>query len=280
MAKAAKGGAMRPASETEGTPGALSLLGDRVDAGGFTLISNPTALAAMQYNLRDEQISEFDLDRAKVAPGGVTVFQVPTLDGVENQEAIECIILSSQVRRAFWHDPNVTNTPPDCFSIDGFHGQGRPGGECAACPFNEFGSATKQDGSQAKGKACKERRLLLVLRESDRLPLAISAPPTSIKPVKQFLMRLPVPMFQAFVRLTLIADKNTDGKPFSKLVLEYLGHLAPEQGALLEKYAATLHKAIVAKPPTRDEVQDENTIDGTANPSEGGGGNPAEKLPD
>ena len=51
--------------------------------------------------------------------------------------------------------------------------------------MNRFGSAP--DGS--KGKACKNMRVLYLLRSGEYMPLQVNLPPTSIKPFKEFLNR-------------------------------------------------------------------------------------------
>lgn len=236
-------------------PAVVSGKGELIDASSYQLLADPESFEAMQINLEGERLSEFDLDRIKVPAAGGTVWQVPTIDGVENQEAIEGVILAIQVRRGFWESPfgGGAAGPPDCSSMDGITGVGTPGGECATCPMNEFGSAVRQDGKQGRGKRCSEKRLMLVLRAGDRLPIAISAPATSIKGIKQFLMRLPVPMFQAVVSIGLEREKSGDGIHYSRIVLGYIGHIGSEQGKQLQAYAAKLKKTIVAQPMRRED---------------------------
>lgn len=279
MAKAARSLRPETGAVTKAPAVQAPLRAELIDATQFSLIGEPTSLEAIRYNLRDEKISEFDLDRVKVPAGGATVFQVPTLEGIANQEAIEGIILHVGVRRSFWEDTMPSNNPPDCYSIDGLTGLGDPGGDCANCPFNEFGSAVRPDGSQGRGKRCKERRLILLLRPEDRLPLACSAPPASIKGIKQFLMRLPVPMYQAVVRLTLVGDRSQDGVQFSKVVPEYLGYVSKDHGNALKAYAETLRKAIIAQAPQAAEAfDDDQTVEGSASNPQGGDG--AAGIPD
>ena len=69
--------------------------------------------------------------------------------------------------------------------MDGKTGIGEPGGACATCPMNAYGSA--RDGG--RGKACKNMRDIYLLRSGEYMPLLISLPPTSIKPFKEFLNR-------------------------------------------------------------------------------------------
>jgi len=228
-----------------------------IDASNYALINDSASLKSMIYNLQGEQISEFDLDRVKIPAGGGMFFNVPTLEGIKPAESIEGIVLHIGIRRSYWEDPNPTGVPPQCYSVDGLIGIGSPGGDCGACPFNQFGSAVNASGKQGRGKRCREMRVLLIIRPEDRLPLVVLAPPASIKGIKQWLMRLPVYMFQAVLRLRLQADKNNDGIAYSKLIPEYVGAISPEAAKGLQKYAETLKKVIVGKAPVSGDFIDE-----------------------
>lgn len=262
--------------------------GDIIPADDWALISDQEGLAAVIYNLQGESISEFDLDRVKVPAGGATVFQIPGLDGITNAEAIEGIILHIGIRRAFWRDPTPSGKPPECYSTDGLHGIGDPGGECGSCPFNQFGSAVRADGGQGRGKRCREMRMMLLIRPEDRLPIVVIAPPASIKGMKQWLLRLPVFMFQAVVRLELESDKNGDGIKYSKIVPHYVGRISLDQARSLQKYAETLKQVIVGKAPIGNDFTsagegqaplDENTLDATATSASANTPGGAETLP-
>jgi hypothetical protein len=56
-----------------------------------------------------------------------------------------------------------------------------PGGTCAVCALNRFGSS-----ENGKGKACKNMRILYLLRDGEYMPLQVTLPPTSIKPFNDF----------------------------------------------------------------------------------------------
>lgn len=249
--------------------------GEMIDVRNYSLMADPMSLQAMVYNLQGEQISEFDLDRIKVPPGGMTVFQIPTPEGQDHVKEIVGIILHIGIRKAYWSDPNPSGSPPDCYSTDGIHGTGDPGGACAACPLNEFGSAIGPDGKPRKGKRCREMRTLLMIRENDRLPVVVTAPPASIKGVKQYLLKgLPVFMFQAITKLTLAEDKSSDGIPYSRLVPHYVGHIDPAIAKSLALYAQTLKAVLVGAAPVTndffgaDETRDPNIVDGVVDPTQ------------
>lgn len=231
---------------------AVSVRGELISVDDWALVSSPEALEATTYNLQGETLSEFDLDRVRVPAGGGTFFAVPVLGKSEPQpaESIRGIILSVSSRRAYWEDANPSGAPPDCSSVDGVQGIGTPGGSCAGCPFNEFGSAIKQDGSQGNGKRCRESRVILMLREEDRLPIAVIAPAGSLKNVKKYLMQLPVFMYAAVTELKLEKEKSTDGIAYSKIALRYIGHIDPETAKSVKAYAEAVKASINAKAPT------------------------------
>lgn len=124
--------------------------------------------------------------RIKIPGGGSLQFEVPG-DDPENPDyakTIEGVILYNHDTCAYWpagseYDENVT---PLCSSVDGKVGYGAPGGVCAACTLNQYGSDEK-----GKGKACKNMRNLYILRSGDCLPILLSLPPTSLRPYADFI---------------------------------------------------------------------------------------------
>ncbi len=117
-------------------------------------------------------------------------------------------------------------------------GIGEPGGACDDCPLNEFGS-----GKNDTGKACKEKRLLFMVRESDLMPIVVGAPPGSLKAIKQYLMRLRVPYWQAVTSLKLQKTKNSAGINYAEIVPRLVGTLPPESRDRIKAYAENLSKA-------------------------------------
>jgi hypothetical protein len=131
------------------------------------------------------QIGPNDLDRINVPPGGALQWTLPTLAGEVTVDAIEGVIIHITARRAYWHDEfSGQNENPDCVSNDGFTGQGNPGGNCITCPMSQWGSGGE------KSQACKDMRLVFIIREGDLLPTVVKLPPTSIKPFRQYMLRL------------------------------------------------------------------------------------------
>lgn len=224
-----------------------------IDPSTYVILgNNGSALEAMTFNLQGETIDEFDLDRVRVPAGGLTVFETPEGEAVKT---IDGILVSIQQRRAYWVKPfgDGGNVPPDCSSTDGLIGIGSPGGKCAHCPHNQFGTAVRQDGSQGRGKRCRESRALFLIRPGDRLPLVVVAPATSLKGVKQYLMKLPVKRTQAITRLSLVKDKSADSIEYARIVCTYVGQLPDQYAKPLLDYNDAIAAVMTAQAPRLDD---------------------------
>lgn len=124
--------------------------------------------------------------RVKIPAGGVIQFELPS-DDPENPDyakTLTGVILFNHSTNAYWPegDEYDDNVPPLCSSVDGKQGIGTPGGLCQTCALNRFGS-----GSDGKGKACKNMRVLYLLRSGEYMPLQLTLSPTSIKPWSNFI---------------------------------------------------------------------------------------------
>ncbi len=86
------------------------------------------------------------------------------------------------------YDPNSTEIKaPDCFSRDGVKPESSctspQSASCAACPQNQYGSGTDQNGNPTKGKACSDTKQLAVCCpvNPDVSIFGIKIPPASLK---------------------------------------------------------------------------------------------------
>ena len=124
--------------------------------------------------------------RIKIPAGGVLQFEIPNGDPQhpDYRPTLTGVILYNHASCAYWPegDEYSDDVPPLCSSVDGKQGYGEPGGTCAACALSQFGSA-----SNGRGKACKNMRVLYLLRSGEFMPLAINLSPTSISPFREFL---------------------------------------------------------------------------------------------
>ncbi|MDE2103885.1 MAG: hypothetical protein KGL39_42005 [Patescibacteria group bacterium] len=205
------------------------------------LLPDSEAAQLVTANVAGEEISVADLDRIRVPGGGMTTtWTVPDIEGERTEKSIEGIIIHVARRRAYWSNPNPSGDPPDCRSDDCIRGVGNPGGECADCPLNEFGTAARPDGSQGRGKACRESTLLFLLTPGRSLPIVVCVPPGSLRIVKQYRLRLQVPYFQAITRLELVKEKSKDGVSYAQIKPSYVGKLDADMTKSVRKYAEAL----------------------------------------
>ena len=97
-------------------------------------------------------------------------------------------------------------------------------------PYNQYGSA-----SNGTGRRCKESRLLAILREGEAWPLMVTAGPGSLKVIKPFVKRLPVPHYRAVISLTLEKVENKGGQPFSQITPIFLDSINKEEGEIVRQ---------------------------------------------
>lgn len=129
---------------------------------------------------------QMSFQRVKIPGGGTLQFEIPS-DDPENPDYAKYlvgVILHNHAACAYWPEGSEydDNTVPLCSSVDGKQGIGEPGGACAVCDLNRFGT-----DSNGRGKACKNMRDLYLLRSGEYMPIQLTLPPTSISPFREFL---------------------------------------------------------------------------------------------
>lgn len=162
----------------------------------------------------------FSLDRIKIPPGGGTAFEVPAdgEGGTAMVKEITGVILYNHAVNSYYREkysggPNL----PDCGSFDGKAGVGNPGGDCMTCPYNKFGSG------RGRSKACKNRRVLYILRENEFFPVVLSLPPGSASPYANYVKHLlskGLRLNAVVTKITLKKASNADGNNFSQAVFK------------------------------------------------------------
>ena len=152
--------------------------------------NNYTALK--DFNLAEALTSELggmdiSFDRVSIPAAGGQAFEVP------GEMPGETDMVKDFSGVILFHHPMFTyyrerfsggNNAPDCGSYDGNVGVGNPGGVCANCPLNQFGSG--ENG----GKACKNKRRIYVLREGELIPILLVLPTGSMKEFSIYIKRL------------------------------------------------------------------------------------------
>ena len=193
-------------------------------------------MAAFAVNCATGSITEFDLPRIKVNPG-TALWLIPGLEGDSTAQAIEGVIVHARDTRVYYQSKDAGNVPPDCSSIDGITGNGKPplGGECPKCPMARWGSGEND------AQACKQVKQLFMLRGTSMLPEVVSLPPTSLKAIRQFFLKLAtqgIQYYHSILRIELEKAQNQQGKAYGKAVMKFVRRLSPEEIARAEEMRA------------------------------------------
>lgn len=208
-------------------------------------------------------INPFDLNRVKMPAGGGGMWEVPSSEGPQGAKAIEGVVVAWRTQRAYWSEPYGAGggaTPPQCYSDDGIIGHGDPGLPCGECPFSQFGSDPR-----GVGQACKQMRMLFMLRPQDMLPLVVILPPMSIKPCQQYFLQLGSegrPFWSVVTSIGLDSAVAKEGQKYSKATFRKARDLAPDERGAMQRYGAQL-KPLINRPAvitvSRTELEGETS---------------------
>jgi hypothetical protein len=187
---------------------------------------------AFAVNIASGSITEFDLPRIRPV-NGEALWKIPTLEGHQTAQSIEGVVVFARDTRAYYPGKDITNQPPDCSSMDGITGIAKAGvnlgGECRKCPMAQWESAP-DSGAQA----CKQSKQLFILRGSSMFLEVVSLPPTSLKAVRQFFLKLVtqgVQYHQCILRIDLKESTNTQHQKYGTAVLNFVRKLSAEEVA-------------------------------------------------
>lgn len=203
---------------------------------------------------------QMSFQRVKIPAGGTLQFEMPSddPDNPDYEKTLVGVILHNHATCAYWPAGSEydDDTTPLCSSVDGKVGIGTPGGACAACVMNRFGSAP--DGS--KGKACKNMRVLYLLRSGEYMPLQVNLPPTSIKPFKDFLNRAFMfrcrATYGSIVQIGLKRENNGTND-YSVATFKLLQDFQGEELAQIRAYANSFKEQIKLLLQQRAEITEE-----------------------
>lgn len=212
----------------------------------------------------DCQGLDFTLDRIKIPSGGSTNFELPGEDDndtISSKEVVGVMLYNHPAYGYYKEKYTGGNNPPDCGSFDGITGNGNPGGACASCPYNQFGSGDGQ------AKACKNRRYVYILQEGEVLPLILSLPTGSLKEFTNYMKRQISKgrkPSQIVTKITLRKTTNSSGIAFSQAVFSFVRVLEPnEKEAMaymtdqMKAYAANLSVDVMVADAEYDNVDPE-----------------------
>jgi len=184
---------------------------------------------AMRENFEGQEITPRELFfQVKIPTGGGTEFTTIDENGEEvGVKELKGIILHIGNTRAY-HEGDF-GTPgadkvPTCSSEDGLVGHGAPGGDCAKCVMNEFGSAKNK-----KAKACSEYKPIYMLVPGVARPIAIRVSAGSFGPLKNYNTDISMSGIVRYKVETIFSLKKVKGDPdYSQLVIRRGQKIADE----------------------------------------------------
>ena len=231
----------------------------------------PTALDSdfSSEDLADDMEGlQLTMQRVKIPGGGNLQFEIRSddPDNPDYERKLVGVILYHHLANAYWPEGSEydDNVPPFCQSFDGKQGYGEPGGVCAACAFNQFGST-----ANGSGKACKNMRQIYLLRSGEYLPLQLSLPPTSLRPFNDFMNLAFVarrrPSYSAIVEIGL-KRAESGGYTYSVATFRKVRDLEGEGLAAVKSYAANFKEQVKSLLAQRVEnyKSDVESLTGTA----------------
>ena len=231
----------------------------------------PTALDSdfSSEDLADDMDGlQMTMQRVKIPGGGNLQFEIRSddPDNPDYARKLVGVILYHHLANAYWPEGSEydDNVPPFCQSFDGKQGYGEPGGVCAACAFNQFGST-----ANGSGKACKNMRQVYLLRSGEYLPLQLSLPPTSLRPFNDFMNLAFVarrrPSYSAIVEIGL-KRAESGGYTYSVATFRKVRDLEGEGLAAVKSYAANFKEQVKSLLAQRVEnyKSDVESLTGTA----------------
>lgn len=186
-----------------------------------------------------------DLPKIKVPSGEVPMWMVSGLEGPEASTFLDGVILSKSSQRLYWKSEfggEDSGSPPDCYSLDLEVGYGDPGGSCFDCPFAQFGTAMSK-GVAKRGQACRQQTLLFLLMKDALLPSVLVVPPSSLKPIRDYMLKLSSsgkPYHGVLTRFGLKETKNKDGTKYCEIEPQFVADLASDDRARISPLRSML----------------------------------------
>ena len=199
---------------------------------------------ALQANLAaGEKIDESVFIRVPTPTGGGTTWKI----GDEETKEIRGILVYSCRRGVLWPATQpAPGTMPVLISHD--LDKAEQSGPIPAdmvpvldkCRIGETNTYRWADvyrlygGKGTLDRRAKEQRVLFILREGDNWPLIVAAQPGSLKTVRPFVVKLPIPHWRAVISLTLTKATSSGGIAFAQIQPKLVGELSREDGLIVK----------------------------------------------
>ena len=176
-------------------------------------------------------------DKVKIPAGGGTAYEIPgeDPDSPDMVKEFKAVIVYHHPMNVYYKDKyDGSNNPPDCSSMDGKTGLTAEGEiiDCMSCPNFKFGS-----GEDGKGKACKQKRRIYILREGEILPMLLTLPTGSLQEFSKYIMRLlnKGKKSNSVVTKFTLKKAQSSGITYSQAVFTADRDLSPEERTAVAK---------------------------------------------
>ena len=217
-------------------------------------------LAPFRPSTAAKELAGFTMrfDRIKVPSGGGTTYVLPEPDvnGNTDFREIDAVILTHHPMQSYYAGKyNGGNARPECSSRDGNVGVGSPGGNCARCYLNQFGTA------ENNSKACKRKHRIYILREGEIFPIILDLPTLSVDGFGRYLRRLLTVGKDPNAIVTRFALKkaiNKAGITYSQVTFTEGRDLLPEERTAVRRLAAQVQAYSSSGDFDADDADDAN----------------------
>jgi hypothetical protein len=237
-----------------------------VDQSPYSVIARSDSKDLLSGALIDGGVGVFQLTQLRVPSGGGIAWTVDTLEGQRAIPGSEMEVIIGSMRGGLkkWWRANFgegDTGQPDCQSVDGVIGlgenwlapedaemddNGRPVTvhNCATCPMNKWGS----DRKGGKGKDCSDFMVLFVFRPGCSLPDVLNIPPSSLKTIQSYVVKLTNAGKTPWSVVTRLAlDPKSEGKLKWSLINPQFVRDLTEQEAARFNEARSVLPAVMAK---------------------------------
>lgn len=242
----------------------------QVDQGSFSIAA--LEVSDLKEIIRDNlaPMGRVQCERVKMPSAGGLAFEVTDENGAPLPTAeLVGILIDHYPVNAYWPDVfGGGSNPPACSALDGKVGVGEPGGPCAQCKFNQWGSDERTEGG--RGKACKNLHRLYLLPLGDVLPLMIAAPPTSLSNIAGYMRLLTSkakkPFYAVTTRIKLEKATNAGGIVYSRATFSRAGDIPADKVPALKAYIEELRPLLRSIEIVADDYNVENAEADSVNP--------------
>mgnify|MGYP003148162766 CR=1 FL=1 len=222
----------------------------------FAIIDDPEAKDVMLGAFEQLGLSNFQLTRLRIPAGGMTAWEVESLEGTRVEQELDVVILAMKGNQKSWWAQPIEEAgggaPPSCSSSDGRTGFGinhlgddAVAGEhsCQECAWNQFGSAR----NGGNGKDCSDFALLFFFTEGSRIPSLLMVPATSLRKLQGYVLKLidaGKRMEGCITTMRLIKAQSQGGIQYSQLELGWKADLDDEAVASMREVSEEFRKRI------------------------------------